>query len=297
MIAAYDPGYELPLPPEHPFPMEKFRQAAEILRAECPGLEIVAPAPVDRATLELVHAPAYLDKLRDGGLAPAAIHRMGLPWSPQLLPRATLELAGTLTALAAARRDGVACNLAGGTHHAHPDRGLGYCVLNDVAVAIRVLQRREPAARVMILDTDAHQGDANHAIFAGDARVFTYSIHGGRNYPSAKVPGSLDVGLPRWVTGAAYLERLAATLPGAVRGFAPDWVFWISGVDPHAQDRFGQMGLSTGQLGARDDVVLAAIAESGARLVAVYGGGYHREPGMTGRLHANTVQAVARRFT
>ena len=190
----------------------------------------------------------------------------------------------------AALEDGLACNLAGGTHHAFADRGLGYCVLNDVAIAIRDLHAIHPDRRVFVVDTDAHQGNGSNGIFAGDARVFTYSIHVGRNYPAEKTAGSLDVELPRFVSGAEYLERLDATLPAAFELFAPDLAFWIAGSDPHENDRFGQMKLSDADMAMRDSAVLDLVIRLGVPVVVLYGGGYNRDRVHTARLHANTVK-------
>jgi acetoin utilization deacetylase AcuC-like enzyme len=207
-----------------------------------------------------------------------------------------LETAGTVAACRHALDHAMAANLAGGTHHAFPDRGLGYCVLNDVAVAIRDLHETRPDLRIFVADTDAHQGNGTHAIFRGDERVFTYSIHGGRNYPSAKEPGDLDVGLPREVSGDDYLAALADTLPSALTNFPCDLVIWISGADVHEQDRFGQMRLSTEQMIERDRMVLTWCCERHLPVAVLYGGGYHREPGMTARLHANTIETAAAIF-
>jgi acetoin utilization deacetylase AcuC-like enzyme len=174
--------------------------------------------------------------------------------------------------------------------HAFPDRGLGYCVLNDVAIAIRDLHAVDAEQRVFVIDTDAHQGDGTNEIFAGDNRVFTYSIHVGRNYPTQKRPGSLDAELPRNVSGAEYLEQLDATLPMAFERFAPDLAFWISGSDPHKNDRFGRMQLSDHDIAARDRAVLDLIARTRVPAVVLYGGGYNRDRIHTARLHANTIK-------
>jgi acetoin utilization deacetylase AcuC-like enzyme len=214
-----------------------------------------------------------------------------------LLHRSSLETAATIAACHHALDHGMAANLAGGTHHAFPDRGLGYCVLNDVAVAVRDLHETRPALRVFVADTDAHQGNGTHAIFRGDDRVFTYSIHGERNYPSAKEPGDVDVGLPREVSGDDYLAALADTLPAALDHFPADLVIWISGADVHEQDRFGQMRLTTEQMTNRDRLVVEWCLQRGLPLAVLYGGGYHREPGMTARLHANTITTAAESFT
>jgi acetoin utilization deacetylase AcuC-like enzyme len=293
MRCFYHPDFFLPLPPGHPFPMEKFPQAESLLRAGQVPVEITPVAPAPNRQLLRVHTSGYLRRLAEGTLDGTEIHRLGLPWQPRLLHRSSLETAATVAACRHALQHGMAANLAGGTHHAFPDRGLGYCVLNDVAVAIRDLHTTSPGLRIFVADTDAHQGNGTHAIFRDEPRVFTYSIHGERNYPSAKEPGDMDVGLPREVSGDDYLEALAGTLPAALDRFAADLVVWISGADVHEHDRFGQMRLTTEQMAERDRLVVRSCLERRRPLAVLYGGGYHREPGMTARLHANTIAIAA----
>jgi acetoin utilization deacetylase AcuC-like enzyme len=248
----------------------------------------VEPAPV--LQLLRVHTACYLTSIRTGTLRRDDLVRLGLPPCEGLLTRSRRETAGTVAAMWAALEDGLACNLAGGTHHAFPDRGLGYCVLNDVAIAIRDLHAIHPERWIFVIDTDAHQGNGSNGIFAGDERVFTYSIHVGRNYPAEKTAGSFDVELPRFVSGAQYLERLNATLPAAFERFAPDLAFWIAGSDPHENDRFGQMKLSDTDMAVRDKAVLDLVTKLRVSTVVLYGGGYNRDRVHTARLHANTVK-------
>jgi acetoin utilization deacetylase AcuC-like enzyme len=290
----YHPDYTFPLPEAHPFPMDKFWRAEAMIRAGAEGRVKIAgvePAPID--ALLRVHTADYLERIRTGLLDPAAALKLGLPAGEDLLTRSRLEVAGTLAAMDAALADGLACNLAGGTHHAFGDRGEGYCVLNDVAIAIRALLVREPARRILVIDTDAHQGNGTHAVFAEDARVFTYSIHVAKNYPSVKVPGRLDVGLPRYTGGETYLEALESTLPGILTDFAADLVFWIAGADPHENDRFGQLRLNDDDFAARDSFVLRLVTGARMPLVVLYGGGYNRDRAHTARLHADTVLRCA----
>jgi acetoin utilization deacetylase AcuC-like enzyme len=270
--------------------MDKFWRAEEMIRAECPAARItpVEPAPV--AQLLRVHTACYLTSIRTGTLRRDDLVRLGLPPCEGLLTRSRRETAGTVAAMWTALEDGLACNLAGGTHHAFPDRGLGYCVLNDVAIAIRDLHAIHPERWIFVIDTDAHQGNGSNGIFAGDERVFTYSIHVGRNYPAEKTAGSFDVELPRFVSGAQYLERLNATLPAAFERFAPDLAFWIAGSDPHENDRFGQMKLSDTDMAVRDKAVLDLVTKLRVSTVVLYGGGYNRDRVHTARLHANTVK-------
>jgi acetoin utilization deacetylase AcuC-like enzyme len=290
----YHPDYVFPLPDTHPFPMDKFWRAEAMIRAEAGAtVTFAAPALAAWEDLRRVHEPAYLERIRAGALDPVAALKLGLPAGESLLTRSRLETGGTLAAMEAALNEGFACNLAGGTHHAFADRGEGYCVLNDVAVDIRALHARRPDLRIAVIDTDAHQGNGTHSLFDGNARVFTYSIHVARNYPSVKVPGCLDVGVPRYVSGEHYLEQLEATLGPAFDDFRPDFVFWIAGADPHVNDRFGQMRLTDADFAARDGHVLSLIRNHGLPAVVLYGGGYNRDREHTARLHADTVLRAA----
>ena len=278
--------------------MRKFSDSAARLVAEGTVLpdQISDPGFVADADLFRVHTAGYVQSIRTGEFNETTRLRLGLPWSPALSRRSHCAVAGTLCATRAALEDGIACNLAGGTHHAFPDRGEGFCVFNDVAVSIRALQHDEPYFHAMVIDLDAHQGNGTHAIFAGEDRVFTYSVHVGRNYPSTKVPGTLDVELPRWSDAATYFARLEETLPAAVERFEPDVVFYVAGVDVHADDRFGQMCLSTEDVLARDERVISMCRDWGIPVVVLYGGGYNRVEGMTTELHCQTVRVAARRF-
>lgn len=274
--------------------MDKFWRAEAMIReANAGNIEFVSVEPVSENQLLRVHTTEYLNKIRAGTLSSGEALKLGLPASESLLKRSRLEVGGTVAAAYAALEDGLACNLAGGTHHAFSDRGLGYCVLNDVAVAIRDLRVPYPGLRVLIIDTDAHQGNGTHALFADDQRVFTYSIHVGKNYPALKTPGSLDVELPRYVAGEDYLEQLESTLSPALIDFAPDLAFWITGADPHENDRFGQMTLTDANLRARDRHVLDLVTIRQIPTAVLYGGGYNRDRVHTARLHAETVLLAA----
>jgi len=274
--------------------MDKFWRAEAMIReGRSKNVEILPVELAAEKQLLRVHTAEYLEKIRRGTLEPTEAVKLGLPPGEALLDRSRLEVAGTVAAARAALEDGLACNLAGGTHHAFPDRGLGYCVLNDVAVAIRELQASRPSLRSFVIDTDAHQGNGTHAIFSTDDRVFTYSIHVGKNYPAVKTAGSLDVELPRSVLGDDYLEHLEASLLPALDEFSPDLVFWIAGADPHEHDRFGQMRLSDAAMKARDLHVLQLVTHQQRPTVVLYGGGYNRDRIHTARLHANTVLLAA----
>ena len=292
------PAYFVPLPAGHVFPMSKFPESAAALVAD--GIvdadQIHDPGRVSDVDLLRVHSPAYVQSIRTGELTEPTRSKLGLPWSQALAERSHCAVAGTLAAARAALRDGLSANLAGGTHHAFPDRGEGFCVFNDVAIAIRALQHDEPYLHAMVVDLDAHQGNGTHFIFRDEPRVFTYSMHVGKNYPSKKEPGDCDVELPRWVSGNEYLDRLRATLPEAIERAEPDLVFYIAGVDVHADDRFGQMMLSTDQMRDRDRWTIDRCRDWNLPTTVLYGGGYNKTPGVTTKLHCQTIEITALRF-
>lgn len=274
--------------------MIKFPMAWEMLLAG--GIigegDVVEVEPVAREHLERVHTAEYLDRLARGDLTHKEAVKLGLPPSPELFVRSSREVEGTRLAVRAALEDGLAANLAGGTHHAFADHGEGFCALNDVVVAVRDIQTERPGLKIMVVDTDAHQGNGTHALLGADGSVFTYSIHVASNYPSKKVPGSLDVGVERFVAGEVYLRALRESLPAAVERFKPDLAIWLSGADPHQNDRFGQMQLTLRDMGERDQFVLSLFVPRGIPVAVLYGGGYNRELSNTARLHRNTVAAA-----
>ncbi len=297
MQAFTSPRYYVPLPPGHVFPMRKFPDSTAKLLADGTLAGVADPGRIADADLLRVHTPAYVESIRTGRFNEVTARRLGLPPSDALSVRSHCAVAGTLAAARAAMVDGLAANLAGGTHHAFADRGEGFCVFNDVAVAVRTLQAEEPLLHAMVVDLDAHQGNGTHAIFRGDPFVYTYSVHVGRNYPSVKEPGTQDVELPRWVTGPEYLQRLHDTLPAAVERFEPDVVFYIAGADCHADDRFGQMTAQHGRHARAGRGARSPCAAGGAsRPWCCTAAGTTRVEGMTTELHCQTVRAAARRF-
>jgi acetoin utilization deacetylase AcuC-like enzyme len=291
MRCFYSEDLELELPSGHPFPMEKFRVSKDmlleggILRPE----EIVEVRASHTHLLQRVHEPDYIRKIESGLLGRKEQILLGLPATPRLFARSATEVEATRLACHAALAEGVGVCLAGGTHHAFRGHGEGYCVFNDVAVAIRDLQDRQPNIRIMVVDTDAHQGNGTAALLANDPRVFTYSIHVGRNYPTKKIPGTLDIETVRYVEGGMYLHQLFTSLANALDAFAPDLVIWISGADNHRNDRFGQMHLSLKDIQRRDEVLLGAFIRNRIPVAVLYGGGYNRQPEFTAKLHRNTV--------
>ena len=292
------PRYFVPLPAGHVFPMRKFPDSVATLVGEgtLEPSQVIDPGRIDDRDLYRVHTRGYVESIRTGTYNDATRARLGLPWSQALADRSHCAVAGTLAAARAALRDGIACNLAGGTHHAFADRGEGFCVFNDVAVAIRALQEDEPYLQAMVVDLDAHQGNGTNAIFAGSPNVFTFSVHVGRNYPSVKVPGSLDVELSRFAGAGEYFDGLLAELPPALDRFEPDVVFYIGGADVHEDDRFGQMKLTTQDMRRRDDWTIGQCRDRAIPTVVLYGGGYNKVEGMTAELHCQTVRIAAARF-
>jgi acetoin utilization deacetylase AcuC-like enzyme len=289
MKCVFHPSYEIALPAAHPFPMSKYSLLKDQLLAE--GLlaiaDILQPAPLDAAALELVHTPEYLAKLSTSGLSAAEQRRLGLPWSEALWQRSRLASAGTLLAARAALRHGLAGNLAGGTHHAFADHGEGFCVLNDVAIAIRKLQTERAIARAAIVDLDVHQGNGTAAIFDGDDEVYTFSMHGERNYPLVKMRSNVDVALDDGAGDEEYLAALERHLPAVLDSAQADMVFYLAGVDVAAGDRYGKLSLTEQGIRERERRVIEAVRNRGAPLVIVPAGGYAATRARTAQLHAH----------
>ena len=298
MRACFHDDYEIPLPEGHPFPMRKFSALRDILLAEglVASADLVEPTEIAWEDLELVHDASYMAKLREGTLDRLEERRLGLPWSPALVRRSRLAANGTVSAAWQALEDGVAANLAGGTHHACPDHGEGFCVLNDVGVAIRILQREEEVERALIVDLDVHQGNANALCFAGDASVFTYSIHGERNFPMKKPPSDLDVPLADHVGDVEYLARLEPTLTEAIAAAKADIAFLLSGVDVVVGDRYGRLALTREGLRRRERLAQTLLRDSGIPVVLVLSGGYAETPRLTADLHAESHRIAAEVF-
>jgi acetoin utilization deacetylase AcuC-like enzyme len=287
MRCAYHRDYFVPLPPSHPFPMAKYPLLLERLLGE--GLiatsDLIEPAEAAIVDLRLVHTEEYLARLASGTLDAAAVRSIGVPWSAALWRRSRLAAQGTLEAARAALADGLAANLAGGTHHAFADHGEGFCLLNDVAVAIRVLQRDGRLRRALVVDLDVHQGNGTAAIFADDPNVFTFSMHGERNYPLQKMRSTLDVGLADGIGDDEYLDLLGRHMHSIVASFAPDLVFYLAGVDPARGDRYGRLALTDEGLGRRERQVLEVCHARGLPLVVTIAGGYASTPERTAELH------------
>ncbi len=295
MKAYYHDHFVLPLPPGHRFPMAKYSRlrqrvlAEGLIRQDC---LLVSPPASDEDLLR-VHTGDYLDRVKSGRLTGKQIRRIGFPWSPQMVERSRRSVGGTIAACRSAVREGLSVNLAGGTHHAHPGFGSGFCVFNDVAVAARASQARGWAKRVLIVDCDVHQGDGTAAVFSRDRTVFTFSIHGARNFPFRKTTGDIDLPLSDGVGDAEYLELLKEGLWRALSQARADLVIYLAGADPYRADSFGRLGLSKAGLADRDRRVLTACRSAEVPVAVVMGGGYAAEVDDIVEIHLATVRAAS----
>jgi acetoin utilization deacetylase AcuC-like enzyme len=295
MRAFYCDHFVLPLPDGHRFPMAKYARLRERVITE--GLVAAgdlheAPAASWEA-LTLAHTPAYVAAVAAGTLSAEMLRRIGFPWSPAMVERSRRSAGATIAAARAALDDGAAVNLAGGTHHAFADRGEGYCVFNDVAVAARLLQHEGRCTRIAVVDCDVHQGNGTAAIFRNDHTVFTFSMHGEKNYPFRKETSDLDVELPDGTGDAAYLAALSAHLPAVFARQQPELVFYLAGADPFEGDRLGRLRVSMAGLEARDALVFDACRAAGTPVAVAMSGGYAPEVDDIVAIHLHTVRAAA----
>jgi len=288
-------SYVVPLPPGHRFPMAKYRLLRERVIGDgiMPASRVLEPDRAQAVDVRLVHTGSYVDEIDAGRLDSAAERRLGFPWSPALVERSYRSVGGTIAASRAALEHGIAINLSGGTHHAFADHGEGFCVFNDVAIAIRTLQRDGRLTRAVIIDLDVHQGNGTNAIFAGDERVFTFSMHGAKNYPFHRVPGCVDVELPDGTGDDAYIGILAAALPSVLRSAGAALAVYLAGADILAGDRLGRLCLTQAGLARRDALVLGACREIGLPVAIVLGGGYGTRLEDTVDAHLQTVRLAA----
>jgi acetoin utilization deacetylase AcuC-like enzyme len=296
MKAWYSHQFVLPLPSGHRFPMAKYQRLHERLLEDATRgtLELLEPPPATREDLLRVHDAAYVQRVFDGQLSAAEQRRIGFPWSPAMVERSCHASGATIAALvAAASGDGIAVNLAGGTHHAFADHGAGYCVFNDSVVAARHAQARGLVRRVLIVDLDVHQGNGTAALCRGDDSLFAFSIHGARNYPAVKVDGDLDIALPDGSDDAQYLDALAAHLPLAIERSQADAVIYLAGADPFHGDRLGYLALSKAGLAERDRQVIRACRRHGLPLAITMAGGYAEDVEDIVDIHQATVRIAA----
>jgi acetoin utilization deacetylase AcuC-like enzyme len=272
----YHSDYVVPLPAEHRFPMGKFRQLYETLIADrvAHPRQFYAPERPSRATIEQVHTPDYVQNYCDGTLDAKAQRRIGLPWSPALVQRTCIAVGGTLLTARLALEHGLACNTAGGTHHAFPSYGSGFCIFNDLAIAARVLLSEGVVQKILIVDLDVHQGDGTAFIFQDEPRVFTFSMHCEVNFPGTKQTSDLDLPLPEGMDDDAYLQTLGNHLPDLLAHVKPDLVLYDAGVDVHLSDRLGKLALSDRGVFCREMQVLSTCVAQGYPVACVIGGGY-----------------------
>lgn len=276
MRVSYSPGYVAPLPEGHIFPMKKFSGLHRNLLQNkiLQEKDIVEPSLTDFSNLYTVHTQRYSNGVWTGNLSKKEVRRMGLPWSKELAIRSRLAVQGTINASIMALQDGMSGNLAGGTHHAMADGGEGFCVYNDVAVAIRVLKQAKWVQKVLVIDCDVHQGNGTAEIFKDDPDVYTFSIHGEKNYPFKKPPSSLDIGLPDKTQDTDYLVTLDRALDQIFSEFKPDLVYYLAGIDPLETDHFGRLSLTLKGLEERDRTVIEQTGKKDYPLVLLLSGGY-----------------------
>ena len=298
MDVFYATQFVLPLPPGHRFPMAKYQLLRDRLAAEIRDLELMQAAPASDGELALVHSPAYVAAICDGTVDPKLMREIGFPWSEAMADRARRSVGATIAACRAAFRYGVAANVAGGTHHAYADRGGGFCVFNDAAVAARLMQaewRRSHGRplHVAIVDLDVHQGNGTARIFRDDPTVFTLSLHGQKNFPFRKEPGDLDVELADGCADDEYLAALEQALQQLDQRFDPGLVIYLAGADPHEGDRLGRLKLTWDGLEARDRRVYDWAWQRGVPLAMAMAGGYGVRIEDTVQVQVNTFRVAA----
>ncbi|MBU3657097.1 MAG: histone deacetylase [Rhodocyclaceae bacterium] len=293
----YSDTFVLPLPPGHRFPMEKYAllRSALLASGDFTPDELHLPPAADDNTLSLAHCPQYIQRVSQGLLSADEQRAIGFPWTPAMVERSRRSAGATLAAARAALRDGVAANLAGGTHHAHYDRGEGFCVFNDAAVTARALQAAGLVRRVAIIDCDVHQGNGTAHILGRDPSVFTCSLHGARNFPFDKAQSHLDIELPDETGDTSYLAALDQALTQAIAAGPYDLCIYLAGADPYMDDRLGRLSLTKAGLLARDRQVLETFRKRHIPVVLAMAGGYARPIEDTVDIHAATIR-LAKQF-
>lgn len=293
MLAFYADHFVLPLPPGHRFPMRKYSMLRDAVVRDVPGLRLQEAPRADDDALALAHDPSYIADVSAGRLDPARQREIGFPWSHEMVERSRRSAGATIAACRAALAEGIAVNLAGGTHHAYADKGGGFCVFNDAAIASRQLQRDGQVRRVAVIDLDVHQGNGTASILRDDPTVFTLSLHGEKNYPFRKEASDLDVGLPDGCDDEGYLVALAGALEMLEARFAPDLLIYLAGADPHEDDRLGRLRLTMAGLARRDAMVFEFALSRQLPIAVAMAGGYGNQIENTVAVHTQTVALAA----
>jgi acetoin utilization deacetylase AcuC-like enzyme len=291
MFLVYSPDYHFVTLGDHVFPMLKYEAVYRELRARG-GFQFLEPEPASWDDLALVHTAEFLRKIRTNTLTAMEIRRLELPWSMPVMEQLRIMTGGTLAAARAAvepSSGGIAGNIGGGFHHAFDDHGEGFCLFNDVALAIRLLQRDGRIRRAAVIDCDAHHGNGTAALFQRDDRVFTFSMHAAHNYPAVKPRGSLDIGLESGIGDREYLDQLRGALPDVLRS-QPEIAFYVAGGDVHREDQIGGLGLTSAGARERDRLVLTACRDAAVPVVIVLAGGYPRSLDTLVEIHCATFE-------
>jgi acetoin utilization deacetylase AcuC-like enzyme len=291
----YSDHFVLPLPEGHRFPMIKYSMLRESVAASsiCGPEEMIVPNPVSDAEILRSHEEGYLRRVASGTLTEKEMRRIGFPWSKRMVERSRRASGGTLGACLAALEDGFAANLAGGTHHAFADRGEGYCVLNDSAIAARAVQAEGLVERIVVVDTDVHQGNGTAAIVRSDATIYTLSIHGAKNFPFRKEESDLDLALPDGADDGEFLDALADGLERALEESRAELAIYLAGADPFEDDRLGRLSVSKEGLAERDSLVLESCRERGIPVAVTMAGGYARYVEDTVEIHLQSIERAA----
>jgi acetoin utilization deacetylase AcuC-like enzyme len=294
----YSDIFTIPLPVKHRFPIGKYQLLRDRLyTAEfAPALDFTVAEAASEAQILLVHQQGYLDKVKYGTLDVKELRRLGLPWSEDLFERARRSVGGTVGACREALLSGISINLAGGTHHAFPDHGEGFCVFNDAAIAARLMLAEEGFQQIIILDADVHQGNGTAAIFQDEPRVFTFSIHGEKNFPFRKVAGDLDIGLPDRSGDAAYMSAFEAGVEQVLGALQPELVIYLAGADPYEGDRLGRLAMSKAGLAARDKFVFDRCRAQDLPVAVAMAGGYAEPISDSVDIQLNTIAAAVESY-
>ncbi len=296
MKVFYCDHFELPLPAGHRFPIDKYRIARERVRDELgERIALVSAPSATRDQLTRIHKAAYVEQVFVGNLSDLAQKRIGFPWSPKMRERSLRSTGATIAAAQAAITDGISVHLSGGTHHAFSEEGQGFCVFNDVAVAACDVLHKEQASKILVVDLDVHQGNGTASIFQHQESVFTFSMHGNRNYPFRKTEGDLDIGLSDGMDDVEYLRILGEAFEQALPLSDTDFCFYIAGADPYKEDRMGRLALTKAGLRRRDEYVIGRLQDLGTPTTVVMGGGYAAVEDVA-EIHAATVEIAVRSF-